>query len=97
MGTNSGNQAPDYFFMCGVNESSDNDQSVMAFTDNTGTSNWWGDSWRGNHQNGAMWSFWNGDYHYSGTYHIGNGYAQGYAGYKTYSSTNTGSYEVYIR
>lgn len=97
MGTNAGASAPDYFFMCGVNESSDNDQSVLAFTDNPGTSNWWGDSWRGDHQNGAMWSFWNGDYHYSGTYHIGNGYAQGYAGYKTYSATNTGTYEVYIR
>ena len=97
MGTNSGDQAPDYFFMCGVNESSDNDQSALAFCDNTGESNWWGDSWRRDHQNGAMWSFWNGDYYYSGTYHIGNNYAQGYAGYKTYSSTNTGSYEVYIR
>ena len=67
----------------------------------TGDSNWWGDSWRYDHQWGAMWSFWNGDAHSSGTAHIGNGYAQGFAGYKgvTYGwvTTNEGHYEVYLR
>ena len=87
---------PTYFFMCGVNESSDNDQSVMAFADNRGDSNYWGDEWRGTGQLGTMWSFWNGDYHTAGTYHIGNGYVNAYAGYKG-SGVNLGSYEVYIR
>ena len=101
MSGNNGINPPAYFFMCGVNESSDNDQSVLAFCDSTGVTNWWGDSWRGNHQYGALWSFWNGDYHYSGALHIGNGYFQGYAGYKGYLQSwdayHQGSYEIYLR
>ncbi|MBU1242476.1 DNRLRE domain-containing protein, partial [Myxococcota bacterium] len=93
---------PEYFFMCGVNESSDNDQSVLAFTDADGTTNTWGDSWRWDQQYGTLWSFWNGDYHNCPTTaHIGNGYAHGFAGYKGYGMTwqdfHSGSYEVYIR
>ena len=87
---------PDYFFMCGVNESSDNDQSVMAFSDSPGDNNNWGDGWRHEGQNGTLWSFWNGDYH-SGTYHIGNGYGQANAGYRTDHGDTAGSYEVYVR
>ncbi len=93
---------PEYFFLCGVNESSDNDQSVLAFSDADGTTNTWGDSWRWHSQYGALWSFWNGDYHMCpATAHIGNGYAQSWAGYKGYDTTwnsfHQGSYEVYIR
>ncbi|MFT6161808.1 MAG: UDP-3-O-[3-hydroxymyristoyl] glucosamine N-acyltransferase [Myxococcota bacterium] len=83
-----------HFFMCGVNESSDNDQSVLAFSNATGSVNSWGDSWRRATQSGTAWSFWNGDYHSCPTTaHIGNGYHQGHAGYKT----EAGSYSVYIR
>ena len=71
--------------------SSDNDQSVLAFTDMTGSNNWWGDG--AGSINGAMWSFWNDDY-CCGNQHIGNGTGQGYA---AVSNTNTGSYEVYVR
>ena len=85
MGSNSGATGSGLFLHVWCQRSSDNDQSVLAFADNPGDSNWWGDSWRYDAQNGAMWSFLErGDYHWSTTYHIGNGYAQGYAGYKTY-------------
>jgi len=93
---------PEYMFVCGVSESSDNDQSVLAFTDRPGDSNSWGDSWRGNHQHGALWSFWNNDYYACPrTAHIGNGAAEGYAGWKglgrSWESFHTGDYEVYLR
>ena len=35
-----------YVFLCGVNLSSDDDSSFLAFTSQTGNSNCWGDSWR---------------------------------------------------
>ena len=92
------NGNPNYFFMCGVNTSSDNDQSVLAFADSQGNNNAWGDHWRHDDQYGTMWSFWNGDYHACPTtQHIGNGYSQSLAGYKTNNSSYAGSYEVYIR
>ena len=88
--------SPSYFFMCGVNESSYNTQSVMAFSDSTGDNNTWGSDWVGDTQRGAMWSFWNDNY-YAGFHHIISGHASGLTGYKTFSATNAGSYEIYIR
>ena len=49
-------------FICGVNTSSDDDHSILAFTHQTGNSNNWGDSWRGNNQYGTIWSLFNDDY-----------------------------------
>ena len=94
--TSGGTTTADYFFVCGVNESSDNDQSVLAFTDNPGYSNSWGDSWRGSGQYGTAWSFWNDDY-CCGNQHIGNGTAQGYAGYKTGDAALVGEYSIWVR
>ena len=40
----------------GVNLESDDDHSVLAFTDASGQQgNSWGDSWRGNNQRGTIW------------------------------------------
>ncbi|MBU1221435.1 hypothetical protein KKF34_15440 [Myxococcota bacterium] len=89
-----------HFFMCGVNESSDNDQSVLAFSDSTGSSNTWDDSWRYDFQAGTIWSFWNGDYHVPEAYHIGKSYGNAFAGYKNYGSStahHSGTYEIYVR
>ena len=83
-----------YFFMAGINESSDNDQAYMSFSDSTGSNNNWGDTWRGTNQAGTLWSFLNGDYYINSNYHIGNGYSQTGAGYK---GNNNGTYEVYIK
>ena len=90
-----GSDTTSHFFLCGVNESSDNDHSVLAFSNATGSVNGWGDSWRGASQAGTIWSFWNGDYHSCpSTAHIGNSYGQANAGYK---GSNAGTYEVYLR
>ena len=78
-------------FICGVNLESDHDHSVLAFTDNTGQEgNGWGDSWRGNHQHGTVWSLFNDDYK------NGRGWSslQGYPGYK---GENAGTYEVHLQ
>lgn len=83
-----------YFFMAGINESYDNDQAYMSFSDSTGSSNAWGDNWRGTNQQGTIWSLLNGDYYTNTNYHIGNGYSQAGAGYK---GNNSGTYEVYIK
>jgi hypothetical protein len=83
-----------YFFMAGINESFDNDQAYMSFSDSTGSINTWGDNWRGVNQAGTLWSFLNGDYYTSTNYHIGNGYSQAGAGYK---GNNNGTYEIYIK
>ena len=84
-----------YYFMCGVNESSDNDIAYISFSDRYGHSNYWGDSWRGCGQRGTLWSYWNNDYHYSGKRHIGNGdYGQCGAGYK---SGGSGTYEIFVK
>ena len=83
-----------YFFMAGINESSDNDQAYMSFSDSTGSNNSWGDSWRRVNQAGTLWSLLNGDYYTNNNFHIGNGYSQAGAGYK---GNNNGTYEVYIK
>jgi len=85
-----------YFFMAGINESADNDQAYMSFSDSTGSlgTNNWGDSWRNTTQKGTVWSLLNGDYYTANNYHIGNGYGQAGAGYK---GNNNGTYEVYIK
>jgi hypothetical protein len=90
----SGTFAYSYFFMCGVNESYDNDQAYMSFSDSTGSSNSWGDQWRGTNQVGTLWSLLNNDYYVSGNTHIGNGQSQAGAGYK---GSNDGTYEIYIK
>jgi hypothetical protein len=84
----------DYFFMAGINESSDNDQAYMSFSDSNGTVNTWGDHWRRTEQYGTLWSLLNGDYYADNNYHIGNGYSQAGAGYK---GNNDGTYEIYIK
>jgi len=84
----------DYFFMAGINESNDNDQAYMSFSDSTGSSNSWADSWRGTNQAGTLWSLLNGDYYTNNNYHIGIGYSQAGAGYK---GGNNGTYEIYIK
>jgi hypothetical protein len=83
-----------YFFMAGINESYDNDQAYMSFSDSTGSNNNWGDKWRRTSQAGTIWSLLNGDYYTNNNYHIGNGYSQAGAGYK---GNNSGTYEVYIK
>jgi len=83
-----------YFFMAGINESADNDQAYMSFSDSTGSINTWGDTWRNTTQAGTLWSLLNGDYYTSNNYHIGNGYSQAGAGYK---GNNNGTYEIYIK
>ena len=83
-----------YFFMAGINESFDNDQAYMSFSDSTGSANSWGDNWRGTNQAGTLWSLLNGDYYTNTNYHIGNGYSQAEAGYK---GNNNGTYEIYIK
>ena len=84
-----GNAALPYMFICGVNTMSDTDHSILAFCDNTGNSNGWGDSWRGIHQYGTVWSLYNDDYK------AARGWAsiQGWPGYK---GNNYGVYEVWI-
>ena len=83
-----------YFFMAGINESNDNDQAYMSFSDSAGSSNSWDDAWRGTDQRGTVWSLLNGDYFKNNNYHIGNGYSQAGAGYK---GNNSGTYEIYIK
>lgn len=80
-----------YMFLCGINTSSDDDHSVLAFTYYTGSSNDWSDSWRGPYQRGTLWSMYNDDYK------NGRGWTslQGWPGYKA-GSYNAGSYEVSI-
>jgi hypothetical protein len=52
-----------YLLICGINEESDIDHSVLAFTSATGAvGNGWGDSWRGASQVGTIWSLFNDDY-----------------------------------
>ena len=50
----SGDLNYNYFFMSGVNESCDNDQAYISFSNATGTSNSCGDSWRGQNQAGTL-------------------------------------------
>lgn len=85
------NRDVSHLLICGVNLESDDDHSVLAFTDNTGQQgNGWSDSWRGDSQYGTIWSLFNDDYKNA----RGWGSIQGYAGYK--HDSNAGTYEVYI-
>ncbi|MCB9682611.1 MAG: hypothetical protein H6733_14190 [Alphaproteobacteria bacterium] len=91
-----------YVFLCGVNTSSDNDVAYLSFSDATGTSNDWGDSWRGNGQKGTIWSFANGDYALGTAAHIGHSTLQALAGWKGTAGTpsgdqHAGTYEIYVR
>ena len=87
------NQVPNYAHICGCNEESDKDHSIMAFTDYTGqTGNGWGDSWRGVSQFGTIWSMWNYDYSPNGW----TSSLQGWPGHKTSGgSCNDYTYELY--
>jgi hypothetical protein len=84
-----------YMFICGHNEESDDDHSVLAFTDNIGYEgyNSWGDSWRGTYQYGTVWSLFNADYSPAHQTHIYSS-PQAYPGYR---GNNPGTYEVYVR
>lgn len=84
-----------YFFMAGVNEDGDNDQSYITFTRKIGQlGNGYGDYWRGVNQVETTWSFMNDDYHTVDEKHIGHGNFEAFAGYK---SDGNGIYEVYIK
>ena len=75
--------------ICGVNVESDDDHSVLAFTDASGQQgNGWSDMWRGNNQRGTIWSLFNDDYKNA----RGWGSVQGYPGYKR-SNSGTCSHE----
>jgi len=80
-----------YVFICGINTSSDDDHSILAFTYRLGYSNDWGDSWRGSYQRGTVWSLFNDDYK------GGRGWSsvQAGPGYKA-GSNNAGGYEIAI-
>jgi len=80
-----------YVFICGINTSSDDDHSILAFTYRLGYSNDWGDSWRGSYQRGTVWSLFNDDYK------GGRGWSsvQAGPGYKS-GSYNAGGYEIAI-
>ena len=86
----------DFFFMCGVNEENDNDQSYLTFARASGqTGNWYADSWRNCSQTKTTWSLLNGDYYQATNYHIWNNYSQCSAWRKADGSV--GHYEVYIK
>jgi hypothetical protein len=92
----------EYFFLCGVNTSSDNDLSYMAFADSPGSLNDWGDAWRGQAQLGTIWSFANADYYSVSSHHIGNGAMEAYAGWKgevgsPAEAWHSATYEIYLR
>jgi len=84
-----------YMFICGVNTESDDDHSVLAFTDNTGEAgNGWGDAWRRDNQRGTLWSLFNDDFKAGHHNSRGWSYNQGFPGYK---GTNAGTFEVYLK
>ena len=86
-------------FICGVNLSSDDDNSILAFTDSPGAAasgnaaaNNWADSWRGVNQAGTIWSMFSDDYE-----HVRGGRwvsPQAYPGYR--GAQNAGTYEVQV-
>lgn len=91
----------DYFFVCGVSESSDKDLSYLTFADAPGDTNSWGDDWRTSSQVGALWSFASGDYCCAFTGHIGQSTMFGAAGWKgesrPWEAAHTGTYSVWVR
>lgn len=92
--TNNQQRALRYMFICGINTSSDDDRSILAFTYYTGRGNNWGDSWRGSYQQGTAWSLYNDDYK-MGQYGRGWSSIQAYPGYKA-GSNNAGGYEISV-
>lgn len=83
-----------YMFICGINTSSDDDRSILAFTYYTGVNNNWGDSWRYTRQEGTAWSLYNDDYK-MGQYGRGWSSIQSYPGYKG-GSNNAGGFEISV-
>jgi hypothetical protein len=81
-------------FICGINTSSDDDRSILAFTYYTGSSNNWGDSWRYTRQEGTAWSLYNDDYK-MGQYGRGWDSIQSWPGYKG-GSYNAGGFEISV-
>lgn len=87
-----GQRAPlRYMYLCGVNLSSDDDHSVLAFTHYTGQNNDWGDQWRGTGQLGTIWSLYNNDY----LNDRGWDNIESYPGWKA-DGTNAGTYEISV-
>ncbi len=85
-----------YFFMCWVNEESDNDQSYLTFAQESWQEwNWYWDNWRGTDQTKTTWTLQNWDYYQSSNTHIWNGYAESWAWIK--ADWSSGHYEVYIK
>jgi hypothetical protein len=100
---NNGTSVPvDKVLVCGINTSSDNDVSYLAFTNAPGDLNDWGDSWRRQQQYGTIWSFANNDYCCGSGNHIGTGTPQAYAGWRGEgladpTANHQGTYEIFIR
>jgi len=91
-----------YMFICGINTSSDDDHSILAFTYYTGSGNNWGDGWRGPNQQGTAWSLYNDDYKMGRRGWFSNGYRartwsdiESYPGYKG-GSYNAGGFEISV-
>lgn len=86
----------DYFFVCWVNEESDNDQSYLTFARSTWQQwNWYSDSWRNCSQKYTTWSLLNWDYYNINNKHIWNGYSQCWAWKK--GDWKDWYYEIYIK
>jgi len=93
----------DHVSLCGVNRSSDNDVSYLAFHTEPLDSNSYGDNWRGTDQIGTIWSFANGNYATALDTHIGAPGLEVGAGWRGDPSNPSqalylqGSYEIYVR
>lgn len=93
----------EYFSVCGVNRSADNDVSYLAFHTEPLDANSYGDSWRGQAQVGTIWSFANGNYADSLDTHIGGRGLETLAGWKGSSAVSQqglfldGDYEIFVR
>ncbi len=95
-------RTPTYVFVCGINESSNNDVSYLAFTSSQGDSNTWSNAWRGTGQIDTIWSFANNDYSFYSYLHIGGGTMEALAGWKGVGHTTAelwheGTYEIYVK
>jgi hypothetical protein len=84
-----GNVQIPYMFVCGINRYGNHDHSILAFTDSTGSSNSWGNSWRGTGQRGTIWSMYNDDYRPNRGFNSN----QAYPGYR---GSNAGTYEISV-
>jgi len=83
-----------YMFICGINTSSDDDRSILAFTYYTGVSNNWWDSWRGDNQEGTAWSLYNDDLK-MGQYGLTWSDIESGPGYKG-GRSNAGGFEISV-